>query len=127
MNAQEAVKSLEEYVNFSLTVLAESSTNPRKTFDEEKLEKLAESIRGKGALSPRGRSTGISKSCRSAALSRRTGLPEMPDRVVDLTDEEALETQIVESIQRTDVHPFEEARGFHALLERDGTGTRLRG
>ena len=37
-------------------------------------------------------------------------------------DEEALETQIIENIQRADVHPFEEAQGFLALLEREGAG-----
>jgi len=52
MNTKEAVQSLPEYVNVPLAELVESSTNPRKTFDEERLEELAESIRSKGILSP---------------------------------------------------------------------------
>jgi len=52
MNTKEAVKSLQEYVNVPLAELVESSTNPRKTFDEERLGELAESIRSKGVLSP---------------------------------------------------------------------------
>ncbi len=41
-------------------------------------------------------------------------------RIVDLTDSEALETQIVENLLRADLHPFEEAQGFRALLESEG-------
>ena len=47
MNTKEAVKSLQEYVSVPVADLVESSTNPRKTFDEVKLEELAESIRSK--------------------------------------------------------------------------------
>jgi len=42
-----------------------------------------------------------------------------PVRIVVLTDAEALETQIIENLLRSDVHPFEEAQGFRALLERE--------
>ena len=52
MSTKDAVKQLQEYVNVPLAELVESSTNPRKTFDEERLEELAESIRSKGILSP---------------------------------------------------------------------------
>ena len=52
MKTKEAVQATQEYVNVSLTELVESTTNPRKTFDEERLEELAESIRSKGVLSP---------------------------------------------------------------------------
>jgi hypothetical protein len=50
MSTKETVKQLQEYVNVPLAELVESSTNPRKTFDEERLEELAESIRSKGIL-----------------------------------------------------------------------------
>jgi ParB family chromosome partitioning protein len=49
-------------------------------------------------------------------------LLEVPIRIAALTDAEALETQIVENLLRSDVHPFEEAQGFRALLEREGAG-----
>jgi len=52
MSINDAVKQLQEYVNVPLAELVESSTNPRRTFDEERLEELAESIRSKGILSP---------------------------------------------------------------------------
>jgi ParB family transcriptional regulator, chromosome partitioning protein len=127
MNTKEAVKSLEEYVSVPLPELVESSTNPRKTFDEETLEELAASIRSKGVLSPMltRRVNGhfeIVSGARRYRAAQRAGLREVPVRVVVLTDAETLETQIIENIQRADVHPFEEAQGFRALLDRDGAG-----
>ena len=89
-------------------MLTESPTNPRKTFDEEKLEELAESIRGKGVLSPllarkvNGHFEIVSGAPRYRA-AQWAGLQEVPIRIADLTDEEALETQVIENIQRTDV------------------------
>jgi len=127
MNTKEAVKQLHEYVNVPLAELVESLTNPRKTFDEEKLEELAESIRAKGVLSPllarkvNGHFEIVSGARRYRA-AQRAGMSEIPVRIVVLTDAEAIETQIIENIQRADVHPFEEAQGFRALLEREGAG-----
>ena len=124
MNTKEAVKSLQEYVSVPLTELVESSTNPRRTFDEERLEELAESIRSRGVLSPllarkvNGHFEIVSGARRYRA-AQRVGLPEVPVRIVVLNDAEILETQIIENIQRADVHPFEEAQGFRALLERE--------
>src|SRR5271168_2845532 len=127
MHTKDAVESLQEYLNVPLEELVESSTNPRKTFDDERLEELAESIRSKGVLSPllTRRVNGhfeIVAGARRYRAAQRAGLPEVPVRIVALTDAEALETQIVENIQRADVHPFEEAQGFRALLEREGAG-----
>ncbi len=105
--------------------LIESSTNPRKAFDEERLEELAESIRSKGILSPlvvrpvNGHFE-IVAGARRYRAAQRAGLKEIPVRVGAFTDAEALEIQIIENIQRADVHPFEEAQGFRALLDREG-------
>src|SRR5260370_30681612 len=127
MNTNEAVNPLQEYVNVPLAQLVESSTNPRKTFDEEKLEELTESIRSKGVLSPllTRRVNGhfeIVSGARRYRAAQRAGLSEVPVRLADISDEEALETQIVENVLRADVHPFEEAQRFRALLDREGGG-----
>src|SRR6266481_4170517 len=124
MSTKETVKPLQEYVNVPLAQLVESSTNPRKTFDEEKLEELAESIRSKGVLSPllTRRVNGhfeIVSGARRYRAAQRAGLSEVPVRLADISDEEALETQIVENVLRADVHPFEEAQRFSAPLDRD--------
>src|SRR5258706_9966817 len=100
MNTNEAVNPLQEYVNVPLAELVESTTNPRKTFDEERLEELAESIRSKGVLSPlltrkvNGHFEIVSGARRYRA-AQRAGLREAPVCIVVLTDAEALETQIV--------------------------------
>ncbi len=125
MSATEAVKSSKEYLNIPIVELTESSTNPRKVFDEERLEELAGSIRSKGVLSPLlvRRINGhfeIVTGARRYRAAQRAGLDEIPVRIGAFTDEEALEIQIIENIQRADVHPFEEAQGFRALLDREG-------
>src|SRR3984893_3165456 len=127
MSTKETAKQLQEYVNVPLAELVESSTNPRKTFDEERLEELAESIRSKGILSPLltrrvNSQFEIVSGARRYRAAKLAGLREAPIRIVVLTDAEALETQIVENLLRSDVHPFEEAQGFRALLEREGSG-----
>src|SRR5271168_679456 len=98
MHTKDAVESLQEYLNVPLAGLVESSTNPRKTFDEEGLEELAESIRSKGVLSPlltrkvNGHFEIVSGARRYRA-AQRAGLDEIPVRIVAPNDEEALETQ----------------------------------
>src|SRR5258708_20729067 len=127
MSTKEAMKPLQEYVNVPLAQVVEAPPDPRKTFDEEQLEELAESIRSKGVLSPllTRRVNGhfeIVSGARRYRAAQRAGLSEVPARIADLSDEEAVETQIVENVLRADVHPFEEAQGFRALLDREGAG-----
>ena len=93
MNTQEAVTSLQEYVSVPIAELAESTTNPRKTFHQEPLEELAESIRSKGVLSPLlVRRTDdhleIVSGARRYRAAQRAGLREVPVRIAALTDSE---------------------------------------
>jgi len=101
MNPKEAVKPSQEYVNVPIAELVESSTNPRRTFDEGQLEELTESIRRKGILSPLivRRENGhfeIVTGARRYRAARRAGLKVVPTDLRTLTDEEALEIQIIE-------------------------------
>src|SRR3984957_2948863 len=119
--------SLKEYVEIPMKELVESSTNPRKSFDEAALDELAGSIRSKGVPAPLlvRRINGhfeIVAGARRYRAAQRAGLEEIPVRISTFTDAEALEIQIIENIQRADVHPFEEAQGFRALLDREGVG-----
>src|SRR5258708_2020532 len=114
MSTTETMKSLKEYVSVPIVELIESSTNPRKAFDEERLEELAESIRSKGVLSPLvvRRVNGhfeIVTGARRYRAAQRAGLKEIPVRIGAFTDGEALEIQIIENIPRADVPPLEEA------------------
>jgi ParB family chromosome partitioning protein len=111
-----------EYRNLPIAVLTESTTNPRRIFEDEALKELAESIRSQGVLSPllvrplNERSFEIVAGARRYRAARMADVDSVPVRIVNLTDAEALEMSIVENLQRRDVHPMEEASGFRALL-----------
>jgi ParB family chromosome partitioning protein len=111
-----------EYRNLPLALLAESTTNPRRSFDEAALKELAESIRAQGVLSPllvrplNERSFEIVAGARRYRAAQLAEVATVPVRIVQLTDAQALEAQLIENLQRRDVHPMEEAQGFKALL-----------
>ena len=114
-----------EYRNVPLTALEESRTNPRRVFDETALKELADSIRSQGVLSPllvrpiaehRFEIVAGARRYRAALLAEAETVPV---RIVPLTDAQALEAQLIENLQRRDVHPLEEAQGFRALLMLD--------
>jgi ParB family chromosome partitioning protein len=99
MSTTETVKSLKEYASIPIADLIESSANPRKAFDEERLKELVESIRSKGVLSPLvvRRVNGhfeIVAGARRYRAAQQAGLKEMPVRIGSFTDAEALEIQI---------------------------------
>jgi len=127
MNATETTKATQEYRNIPIAQLKESSTNPRKTFDEKGLQELAESIRSKGVLLPllvrpvNGHYEIVTGERRYRA-SKLAGRGSVPATVRELSDEECLEIQLIENLLRMDLHPFEEAQGFRALLDREGGG-----
>lgn len=111
-----------EYRNVSLSLLSESKTNPRRIFEDAALKELAESIRTQGVLSPLLVRPLTEQGFEIVAGARRYRAAQMaeqeivPVRIVNLTDAEALEAQLIENLQRRDVHPLEEAQGFRALL-----------
>ena len=111
-----------EYRNLPLAVLTESATNPRRIFEDSALKELAESIRSQGVLSPllvrplTDQSFEIIAGARRYRAAQMAEAPTVPVRIVNLTDAEALEAQLIENLQRRDVHPLEEAQGFKALL-----------
>jgi ParB family chromosome partitioning protein len=112
-----------EYRNVSLSLLNESTTNPRRTFDDAALKELAESIRAQGVLSPllvrplTEQGFEIIAGARRYRAAQMAEIPTVPVRIVNLSDAEAVEMSIVENLQRKDVHPMEEAQGFRALLD----------
>jgi ParB family chromosome partitioning protein len=120
-----AVQMQSEYRDLPLAVLTESKTNPRRIFDDVALRELAESIRSQGILSPllvrplTERSFEIVAGARRYRAAQLAEAETVPARIVNLTDAEALEAQLIENLQRRDVHPLEEAQGFRALLNLD--------
>ncbi len=98
-------------------------TQPRKTFDEQSLHHLAQSIAEHGVLQPitvRKSDDGyiIVMGERRFRASRVAGLTTIPAMVRDYVDTEVLEVQIIENLQRKDVEPTEEAEAIQFLLDR---------
>lgn len=106
--------------------LVESKTNPRRTFDKDRLAELAESIKAQGVVQPivvRPDGEGafeIVAGARRYRASKAAGCETVPAIVRELTDEAVLEIQTIENLQREDVHPLEEAEGYHLLMSRTG-------
>jgi ParB family chromosome partitioning protein len=96
---------------------------PRKNFDEEELQQLAESIRQHGVLSPilvrriEGGYQLISGERRLRA-AQLVGLAEIPVHIRDMDEQQVLEAALVENIQRTDLNPIEKALGFREYLDK---------
>ena len=113
-----------EYRNVSIVILGESPSNPRKRFNEESLKELAESFKSQGILQPlvvRAKSSDENKyevvaGARRLRAAQLAELKTVPARVVELSDAAAIEAQVVENLQREDIHPLEEAFGFRSLL-----------
>ena len=109
----------------SISDLSRNPYQPRQNFKEEKLEELANSIRKNGiiqpiAVRPSKSVTGkyeIVAGERRWLAAQKAGLHEIPVSILDLSDVESLEVAIVENIQRDDLNPIEEARGYKRLNE----------
>ncbi|RPJ06349.1 MAG: ParB/RepB/Spo0J family partition protein [Deltaproteobacteria bacterium] len=100
-------------------------SQPRKHFDEARLQELAESIKGKGILEPLivrrvGEGYEIIVGERRWRAAQRAGLKEVPVLVKEIEGREALEISLIENLQRENLNPIEEAEGFRRLLEEFG-------
>ena len=99
---------------------------PRRDFDPEELEELAESIRTLGIIQPltvREMPNGyyqIIAGERRWRASRLAELAEVPVVVVEADDKKAMELALIENLQRTDLNPVEEAMGYDALIREYG-------
>ena len=99
------------------------SGQPRTTFDEPALQELAESIAQHGLLQPitvrrlDGGYYQIIAGERRWRAARMAGLAEIPARIIDADDQKTQELALVENLQREDLNPLEEARGYKALME----------
>lgn len=102
------------------------SEQPRKVFDENALQELAESISQYGLIQPivvRKLESGyyqIIAGERRWRASRLAGLTEVPVRVIEADDRRTAELALVENLQREDLNPIEEARGLQTLIEQYG-------
>ena len=114
-----------EFNKVSISDLSKNPYQPREFFNETKLEELANSIKKSGVIQPiavrpkklePGKYEIIAGERRWLA-AQKAGLHEIPVTILDLTDVESLEIAIVENVQRDDLNPIEEARGYKRLFE----------
>lgn len=104
----------------------ESKTNPRGTdFEDKAFADLVASVKEKGVLMPvlaRPSDKGfeIVAGNRRLRAAKKAGLEEITARIVEMTDDEAREAQIVENLQRADIHPLDEGEAYRQLIEDAG-------
>ena len=123
---KDQVKTVNQTNLISISDLSRNPYQPRQNFKEEKLEELANSIRKNGVIQPiavrpnksdNGKFEIVAGERRWWLAAQRAGLHEIPVTILDLSDVESLEVAIVENIQRDDLNPIEEARGYKRLNE----------
>ena len=109
----------------SISDLTRNPYQPRETFNEFKLDELANSIKKNGIIQPiavrlkksePGKYEIVAGERRWLA-AQKAGLHDIPVNVLDLSDVESLEVAIVENIQRDDLNPIEEAKGYKRLSD----------
>lgn len=99
---------------------------PRKAFDEEELDQLADSIREHGIIQPltvRKAADGyyqIIAGERRWRAARLAGLDEVPAMVIEADDQTVMELALIENLQRQDLNPVEEAHGYQSLIQEYG-------
>ncbi len=97
-------------------------SQPRKLFDDSKLQELAESIKAKGILEPlivrkidQGYELIVGE--RRWRAAQKAGLKEVPVLVKEIKKQEAMEISLIENLQREDLNPMEEAEAFKRLID----------
>ena len=111
--------------NILISEIRSNPFQPRKRFDEEKLQELADSIKEHGIFQP----IIVKKSIKGYELvagERRTkaaklaGFDKIPAIVRDFTDEQMMEVALLENIQREDLNPIEEAEAYDKIIKQSG-------
>lgn len=112
-----------EVVSLKISQVEPNRRQPRKSFDDEALAELADSIREHGVLQPILVRPQIFGGYQIVAGERRyrasmlAGLTEIPAIVRELSDSETMQIALIENLQRSDLSPLEEAAGYRALMD----------
>ena len=117
-----AASTGDEVQNIGVDVLVPNPYQPRRTFTDENLAELAESIRHHGVIQPvivrqRGDRFELVVGERRLRAARLAGLREIPAFVRDMSDVELMEVSIIENLQREDLNAIEEATAIKQLQE----------
>lgn len=109
-------------VQLAIEEVLPDKTQPRRRFEDAKIEELAASIRSKGVIQPilvrkDGTRYRIIAGERRWRASQRAGLKYVPVLVKEVTERQAFELALIENIQREDLNPVEEAEAYRRLIE----------
>ena len=120
-NKEEKKDSKATETTVKITQVEPNREQPRKNFDEDALQELADSIKQFGLLQPilvQDRKTHyeIIAGERRWRAAKLAGLKEVPVIIRDYTDQEIVEISLIENIQREDLNPIEEAQAYKRLL-----------
>lgn len=113
-------------IDLPVESVVECQSNPRRAFDTDALAELAESVRAHGILQPilvrpgKGTTFELVAGHRRLRAAVAAGLDHVPVIVRELDDKQVLEIQVIENLQRTDLHPLEEAEGYRRLHQEFG-------
>lgn len=110
--------------NVPIDSIIANPDQPRKNFDPIALQELADSIRNNGVLQPllvrkKGSKYEIVAGERRFQASKLAKLNKVPVIIRDISDNEIMQLALIENLQRTDLNPIEEARGFKVIIEQD--------
>lgn len=108
--------------NISIIAIRSNPYQPRRMFDDAPMEELTASIKEQGILQPivvrkKGEHFELIAGERRLRAAQKAGLAAIPAFVRECTDEEAAQLTLIENLQREDLNPVEEARGFERLTQ----------
>lgn len=123
--AAEEIDEKGRILMLKLDLVQPNKEQPRKTFDEEKINELAESIKHYGVLQPllvqkNGSFYEIIAGERRWRAAKEAGLKEVPAVLKEYSKQEAMEISLIENVQRADLNPIEEALGYRQLIDEFG-------
>jgi len=112
-------------VELKITEIEPNKEQPRKNFNQEKLQALAESIRQHGVVQPiivKKQENGytIIAGERRWRAAKMAGLKTIPSIIKDLSSRETMEIALIENLQREDLNPIEEAEAYQKLMDEHG-------
>jgi ParB family chromosome partitioning protein len=122
----EIVEQVDSSSFVAISKIEPRGDQPRSYFDEETLTELAESIREHGMIQPitvrklDGGFYQIIAGERRWRAARLAGLKDVPVRIMDVSDQETAELALIENLQREDLNPVEEAKGYRSLMDSYG-------
>ena len=122
---EEEIESNENLKSLKITEVETNREQPRKNFNQESLEELAESIKTYGVIQPivvskRDGYYGIVAGERRWRAAKIAGLEEIPAIIRDDDEQTNKEIALIENIQREDLNPFEKALGIRRLMDKYG-------